>query len=56
MTERERFSGRMDRMEVVRRARKAGLPEAVAERIAQVVTGAGLSDDRREEVFRELVA
>ncbi len=56
MTERERFSGRMDRLEVVRRATKAGLPGPVAERIAQVVTGAGLSDDRREEVFRELVA
>src|SRR2546425_3342129 len=46
----------MDRLEAERLARKAGLPAAIAERIALVVTATGLPDARREEVFRELVA
>src|SRR5437764_443743 len=46
----------MDRLEAERLARKAGLPATIAERIALVVTAAGLPDARREEVFRELVA
>ena len=54
--ERENFSGRMDRIQVEQLARKAGLPQLLAARVAETVTAAGLADDRREEVFRELVA
>lgn len=50
------FEGRMDRLAVERLGRAAGLPTSVAERVAQVVVGTGLPDDRREEVFRELVS
>ena len=50
------FEGRIDRLAVERLARAAGLPTPVAERVAEVVVGTGLPDDRREEVFRELVA
>lgn len=47
---------RMDRIGVTRVARSAGLPEVLADKVAQVVTGTGLPEDRRAEVFRELVA
>jgi predicted permease len=47
---------RLDRWQLARRARGAGLPQAIAERIAQVVVDSDLADDRRAEVFRELVA
>ena len=50
------FRGRMDRLSVERLARAAGLPSGLAERVAQVVVGSGLPDDRREEVFGELVS
>ena len=56
MTEAEQFGRRMDRLGAERLARKAGLPAAIAESIALVVTATGLPDARREEVFRELVA
>ena len=55
-TRRENASGRMDRIQVEQLARKAGLPQLLAVRIAEVVTATGLPDERREEVFRELVA
>lgn len=47
---------RMDRIGVARVARSAGLPEVLADKVGQVVTGTGLPEDRRTEVFRELVA
>ena len=46
----------MDRLEVERLGRAAGLPEILAERVARVVVESGLPDDRREEVFGELVS
>ncbi len=52
----ENFSGRMDRIQVEQLGRKAGLPQIVAARIAEVVTATGLAEERREEVFREMVA
>ncbi|MEZ4455644.1 MAG: hypothetical protein R2882_03700 [Gemmatimonadales bacterium] len=48
--------GRLDRLEAERRARAAGLPPLLAAQVAQVVAGSGLPEDRRTEVFRELVA
>ncbi|MGE3618739.1 MAG: ABC transporter permease, partial [Gemmatimonadales bacterium] len=57
MTERpDGLPDRLDRLEAERRARAAGLPAELAERVAEVVSGSGLSEDRRSEVFRELVA
>jgi putative ABC transport system permease protein len=52
----ESLVGRMDRLGVERLARSAGLPAALAERVAQVVVGSRLSEDRRVEVYRELVS
>jgi hypothetical protein len=46
----------LDRIGVARMARSAGLPPLLAERVAEVVVDAGLPEDRRAEVFRELVA
>ncbi len=51
-----RFRGRMERLEVERLGRAAGLPEILAERVARVVVESGLPDDRREEVLGELVS
>lgn len=48
--------GRLDRLGVERLARAAGLPDALASHVSEVVTGTGLREDRRVEVFRELVA
>ncbi len=50
------FRRRMDRLEMERLGRVAGLPAAVAGRIADVVAAAELSADHREEVFQELVS
>lgn len=47
---------RMDRIGVARVARSAGLAEPLADRVAEVVVESGLPEDRRAEVFRELVA
>ncbi|MFN0180765.1 MAG: ABC transporter permease [Gemmatimonadales bacterium] len=47
--------GRLDRLSVERLARSEGLPEVLAARVAEVVTGTGLDEGRRAEVFRELV-
>ncbi len=57
MTDRsEDLVGRLDRLGVERAARAAGLPGPLAGRVADVVVTSGLPEDRREEVFRELVA
>ena len=56
MAQREALVGRLDRMGVERLARSSGLPAPLAERVAQVVVGSGLPEDRRAEVFRELVS
>ncbi|MBM4188415.1 MAG: FtsX-like permease family protein [Gemmatimonadetes bacterium] len=48
--------GRMDRLGIERLARSRGLPEALATRVADVVVNTGLPEDRRGEVFDELVA
>lgn len=48
--------GRLDRLGVQRAAQAAGLPAPLAARVADVVVSSGLPEDRREEVFRELVA
>ena len=55
MTRDESLVGRMDRMGVERLARASGLPDPLAERVAQVVVGSGLPEDRRVEVYRELL-
>ncbi len=52
----ESLVGRMDRLGVERLARSAGLPAILAGRVAQVVVGSRLSEDRRVEVYRELVS
>lgn len=46
---------RLDRLGVERLARAEGLPESLATRVAEVVTGTGLPEDRRAEVFQEIV-
>ncbi|MBK9411796.1 MAG: hypothetical protein IPN47_27860 [Gemmatimonadetes bacterium] len=46
---------RLERRELVRQAR-AGAPRPLAERVADVVDGSHLSDERRAEVFREMVS
>src|SRR5690348_1603257 len=56
MSPNESLGHRLDRWQLARRARAAGLPDAVAARIAEVVVDSDLTDDRRAEVFRELVA
>lgn len=56
MSENERLAGRLDRLSVERAARAAGLPAPLAAQVADVVVTSGLPEDRREEVFRELVA
>ncbi|MHB1327867.1 MAG: ADOP family duplicated permease [Gemmatimonadales bacterium] len=48
--------GRLDRIGAERLARSAGLPAVLAARVAEVVVASGLPEDRRSEVFRELVA
>ncbi len=48
--------GRLDRIGAERLARTAGLPAPLAARVAEVVVASGLPEDRRSEVFRELVA
>ena len=56
MTRDERsLVARLDRLGVERLARAEGLPPELAIRVAEVVTGSGLSDDRRDEVFHEIV-
>ncbi len=52
----EGLSGRLDRLSVERLACAAGLPQVLAARVAEVIVESRLPDDRREEVFRELVA
>ncbi|MBK6454475.1 MAG: ABC transporter permease [Gemmatimonadetes bacterium] len=47
---------RLERRELVRQARAQGLPDLLAERVADVVDGSHLSDERRAEVFREMVS
>ncbi|MGE0555299.1 MAG: ADOP family duplicated permease [Gemmatimonadales bacterium] len=49
------FSGRMDRLSVEQAARARGLPERLAVEVAAVVVRSALPDDRRAEVFEELV-
>ena len=48
--------GRLDRLGVERMARAEGLPAPLAAHVAEIVTATGLREDRRAEVFRELVA
>jgi hypothetical protein len=48
--------GRMDRIGVERLARTAGLPPLLAAKVAEVVVDTGLPEDRRAEVFREMLA
>ncbi|MBM4188414.1 MAG: ABC transporter permease [Gemmatimonadetes bacterium] len=52
---REEWFGRLDRLEVERLARSAGLPTPLSALVAEVVTRAGLAEERRGEVFAELV-
>ena len=52
----ETMIGRLDRIGVERVARAQGLPDLLARHVAEIVTAAELREDRREEVFRELVA
>lgn len=55
-TDDESLVARMDRIGVARMARAAGLPPALAEKVADLVVESGLPEDRRAEVFREMVA
>ncbi|MFN8572062.1 MAG: ADOP family duplicated permease [Gemmatimonadaceae bacterium] len=50
------LTGRLARLELERKARALGLPELLAKRVAEVVVASELDDDRRGEVFREMVA
>jgi macrolide transport system ATP-binding/permease protein len=52
----ETMVGKLDRMGVERVARAQGLPAVLASHVADIVTSTGLREDRREEVFRELVS
>src|SRR5262245_51943005 len=52
----DRLVARMDWIGVARVAQARGLPAELADRVAEVVVGSGLPEDRRDEVFRELVA
>jgi predicted permease len=47
---------KLDRLGVERVARAQGLPDELARHVADIVTSTDLREDRREEVFRELVA
>ena len=47
---------RLDRLGVEKLARSEGLPPTLAVRVAEVVTGTGLPEDKRAEVFQELVS
>ncbi len=49
------LTGRLARLELERKARALGLPELLAKRVADVVVASELDDDRRAEVFREMV-
>ncbi|MEZ4585258.1 MAG: hypothetical protein R2909_02535 [Gemmatimonadales bacterium] len=49
------FAGRMDRLSVIKAARARGLPARLAEEVAAVVVRSALPDERRAEVFEELV-
>ena len=51
----ERLVGKLDRIGVQRLAGAAGLPPILAARVADVVVAADLPEDRRGEVYRELV-
>ncbi len=51
----ERLVGKLDRIGVERLAGVEGLPPILAARVAEVVVAADLPEDRRGEVFRELV-
>ncbi|HET9515416.1 MAG TPA: hypothetical protein VFO95_15900, partial [Gemmatimonadales bacterium] len=48
--------GRLDHLGVARQAEADGLSPALARRVADVVTRSGLPEDRRSEVYRELVS
>ena len=48
--------GKLDRLGVERVARSQGLPDPLARHVADIVMSTDLREDRREEVFRELVA
>lgn len=48
--------GKLDRLGVERVARAQGLPEILARHVADIITASGLREDRRDEVFRELVS
>ncbi|MFN8581675.1 MAG: ADOP family duplicated permease [Gemmatimonadaceae bacterium] len=57
MSDNERsLVGRLARIELERRARALGLPEVLARQVADVVAASELDEDRRAEVFREMVA
>ena len=47
---------KLDKLGVERVARAQGIPESLARHVAEIVTATGLREDRREEVFRELVS
>jgi predicted permease len=48
--------GRLDHLGVARQAEAEGLSPALAQRVADAVTRSGLPEDRRSEVYRELVS
>ena len=48
--------GRLDRLGVGAAGARRGLPLELASHVAEIVTATGLREDRRVEVFRELVA
>ena len=52
----ETMVGKLDRIGVERVARTLGLPDALASHVADIITSTGLREDRRSEVFRELVS
>lgn len=51
----DRLPLRLERLEMARQARALGLPALLAERVAEIVAGSDLPDDKRSEVFREMV-
>ena len=56
MAREDSLVGRLDHLGVSRLAQSEGLPPELARRVADVITGSGLPEDRRSEVFRELVS
>ena len=52
----ETMAGKLDRLGVERVARAQGLPDPLARHVADIITASGLREDRRSEVFRELVS